>query len=376
MPTPSVTYLPLHGGHTPRWLWVRMERLAAPLLDILVDEHGPSGVVERLADPFWFQALACTLAYDWHSSGTTTVLTGLLRSVLKPEEHGVAIAGGKGPRSRETPAELRKRAEAWGLDPEPLVRASRLSAKVDSALLQDGYGLYHHAFFLARETGGTKWAVVQQGMDPGALMARRYQWLSGIESFVETPHEAITGDARHPRVLDMTARASEEARRVSLDLVTDSVAEVQRSLGLLSRKGGQAGLERWTGEKVARPSGERPWVLPRRVNWEALRRAYDLQPRNYEELIALPDIGPATVRALALVSELLYGARPSWRDPVRFSFAFGGKDGVPYPVHRRRMDEATQVLREAVERAKLGDRERLAALKRLGAFAPPVRGHA
>jgi hypothetical protein len=350
-----------------------MERLAAPLLDILADEHGPGGLVARLADPYWFQALACLLAYDWHSSGTTTVLTGVLRNTLKPEEHGVALAGGKGPRSRNTPDELRERAEAWDLDPEPLVRASRLSAKVDSALVQDGYGLYHHAFFVAREPGGVRWAVVQQGMDPEAKMARRYQWLSGIESFVETPHEAITGDSRRPQVLDMTARASEEARRVSLDLVKDSVAEAQRSLGLLSRKGGQTGLERWTGERVARPGAEGPWRLPRHLNWGALRRAYDTQPANYEEFIALPDIGPATVRALALVAELVHGARPSWRDPVRFSFAFGGKDGVPYPVERERMDKATEVLREAVERAKLGDRERLAALRRLREFAPPVR---
>ncbi|MEM3085883.1 MAG: DUF763 domain-containing protein [Halobacteria archaeon] len=373
MASPSVTYLPLHGGHTPRWLWVRMERLAAPLLDILVDEHGPGGLVERLADPFWFQALACILAYDWHSSGTTTVLTGVLRNTLKPEEHGVALAGGKGPRSRNTPDELRERAEEWDLDPEPLVRASRLSAKVDSALVQDGYSLYHHAFFVAREEGGSRWAVVQQGMNSRAKMARRYQWLSGVESFAETPREAITGDSSHPQVLDMTARASEEARRVSLDLVRGSVAELQRGLGLLLRKGGQAGLERWTGEGVARPGTEEPWTLPRQLNWGALRRAYDLQPRNYDEFIATPEIGPATVRALALVSEFLHGARPSWRDPVRFSFAFGGKDGVPHPVERERMDEATQVLKEAVERAKLGDRERLGLLKRLREFAPPVR---
>lgn len=371
IPPPSVTHLPLHSGHTPRWLWVRMERLAGPLLDILVDEHGPDGVVRRLADPFWFQALACVLGYDYHSSGTTTVVTGLLRSVLRPDEHGVAVAGGKGPRSRRTPEELRARAEAWGLDPEPLVRASRLSAKVDSALVQDGYGLYHHALFLSRES----WAVVQQGMNPGQRMARRYQWRSPVESFVETPHEAITGEARHPRVLDMTARKSAEARRVAVDLVRDSVAEVQRSLGLLSRRSGQRGLEGWTGE--AKSEFHNPHFevlnLPERVDWAALRRAYDLQPRNYEEFVAIPNIGPATLRALALVSELLYGAPPSWRDPARFSFAFGGKDGVPHPVNRKSMDEATRILGEAVERAKLGDRERLGALRRLREFAPPYR---
>ncbi|MBN1455937.1 MAG: DUF763 domain-containing protein, partial [Methanomicrobia archaeon] len=93
--------------------------------------------------------------------------------------------------------------------------------------------------------------------------------------------------------------------------------------------------------------------LPSRVNWDALRAAYDTQPSNYEQFLGIQGIGPATVRALALVAELIYGEPASWHDPVKYSFAFGGKDGVPYPVDRRTMDETTELLQTAMKMANV-----------------------
>ncbi|MBI4362743.1 MAG: DUF763 domain-containing protein [Euryarchaeota archaeon] len=360
----GISTLPLHGGHAPRWLATRMRALSVELFGLLHDEVGPRGIVERLSDPHWFQALSCVLAYDWHSSGTTTVVCGILKGVLTREEHGVALAGGKGTKSRRTPGELENLAGEFGLDPGPLVYASRMSAKVDSAAVQDGYRLYHHTFLLSRDD----WGVVQQGMNPQARLARRYQWHGPRADFVEEPHTGILGEASHPRVLDMTHPASRGSRRISVDLVNDGIAHLRRAAAQAALGADQRTLGDYTGEAPEMPPVRLD--MPRHVDWEALRRAYDVQPRGYAELLAQPGVGPAAVRALALVSDLLYGEPPSWRDPVRYTFAFGGKDGVPHPVNRKRMDEATLWLRGAIEDSRRQNPGRQDALRRLEGLLP------
>ena len=348
----------------------RMVRLADAVAALLVEEHGPREFVRRLADPFWFQALGCVLGFDWHSSGITTVMTAVLRQALRPEEHGLAVCGGKGKRSLATPHDIAIACEALGLGEEAreeLTYASRMCAKVDNAAVQDGYALYHHALFVAED--GT-WAVVQQGMCPADRTARRYHWLSeGLGSFVVEPHAGIAGDVVRSRVLDMTARESEGCRRASVDLAMEGPRRVRRLLRSL-RPRWQETLCRWLPGGQEGEGGslrvELAYLrMPLNANWDALARACELQPGDYEELLAIRGLGPATVRALALIAGLVYGEEPCWRDPARFSFAFGGKDGVPYPVDRELMDEATSLLEDALERARLGDKERLAALKRL-----------
>ncbi|HDI73486.1 MAG TPA: DUF763 domain-containing protein [Candidatus Korarchaeota archaeon] len=315
-------YLPLHGGKAPAWLFRRMKELAKPLLSAVVSEYGRRGLLERLSDPCWFQALGCALGYDWHSSGVTTVLTAALKEALEEAELGVRIAGGKGKTSLKTPEELGKIAQDFGLDPEPLVRTSRLVAKVDNAALQDGYDLYHHSFILTEEG---EWAVVQQGMDPRARMARRYHWLgSDLRSFVVEPHRGIVTEVPAKQVLNLVAVESEGARRVSLDLVREGPRRLRRL------------MEEY-----------RVLKMPRRIDWNALKRAYQLDPSNYEELLQIKGIGKAAVRALALLSELVYGEKVSVRDPAKYSFAFGGKDGVPFPVDLRLMDEVISYLRSS-----------------------------
>ncbi len=371
----GVADLPLHSGGVPRWLMRRMVRLADAIAVLLVEEHGPSEFVRRLSDPFWFQALGCVLGFDWHSSGITTVITAVLRQALRPEEHGLAVCGGKGKRSLATPEDIDRAVEALGLPERARVElkyASRMAAKVDNAAVQDGYTLYHHALFVSEDGS---WAVVQQGMCPADRTARRYHWFSGAleGSFVVEPHSGIASDAVRPAVLDMTARESEGCRRASVDLAREGPSRVKRLLRSL-RPEWQKSLCDWLPGLGSGGPGARVVLkylrMPLSANWDALARAYELQPSDYEQLLAIRGLGPATVRALALIADLVYGEEPSWRDPARFSFAFGGKDGVPYPVNRALMDEAIFVLREAIEKAKLGQDEKLKALRRLKGLVP------
>ena len=365
--------LPLHRGKAPQWLVERMIKLAKEIVIIIVDEYGRDAFLQRVSDPYWFQAFGCVLGYDWHSSGVTTVVTGVLKTALKDEDLGIAVCGGKGKLSRGTLSEIVKVGEAFNLSTDKinnLQYASRMSAKVDNSAIQDGYPLYHHAFFVTEDG---KWAVIQQGMNVNDRTARRYHWLSDhIRSFVVEPHKAIVGDTRRPIALDMTAKESEECRKTSVDIAKERTEKVAKMFRMI-RPAYQRSLQEWIPEMP-----NKKWEdyiteflsMPFTINWKALKRAYEIQPRNYEELLGIKGIGPSTVRGLALVAEIIYGDKPSWKDPVKYSFAYGGKDGVPYPVNRRAMDESISILSEAIEKARLGDRERLRMLQRLRKFVP------
>ncbi|MHC1610070.1 MAG: DUF763 domain-containing protein [Candidatus Methanospirareceae archaeon] len=364
----STVDLPLHDGKAPHWLLKRMKSLAHAIIELIVDEYGVNGAIEKLADPLWFQSLSCTLAYDWHSSGTTTVVCGVLKSVIDPDEFGFGIAGGKGKASRRTLTEIDLLGEKLRLSDAKVAElkyASRISAKVDNACIQDGYHLYHHSIFIS-EKG--EWAVIQQGMNPNDRYARRYHWLSSsVKGYVEEPHQGIVG-RQCDTVLDLTAKESRECRGTSVDLARTNPKELERVYKELSGSGNRRMISDRNQRTLAEfdlipaveyrgritESGDLRYRLPRRVNWDALHEAYDKQPENYEQFLCIRGVGPATVRALALVSELVYGEPPSWRDPVKFSFAFGGKDGVPFPVDKRTMDETTEILRNALK----GERSR------------------
>ncbi len=371
MPRTGVAELPLHPGKAPRWLFNRMVRLAMGIIEVLVLEYDEDTVLSRLSDPFWFQAFSCVLGYDWHSSGTTTVTCGALKMALNPEEHGLMVAGGKGKTSRKAPSEIVDACEIFGLSSqisEELVYSSRMSAKVDNTAIQDSYQLYHHVFIL-NEKGN--WCVIQQGMNPKNKYARRYHWQSKqVTSFVDEPHNAIIGE-NGLRTLDMTSHLSEEARNISVDLITESPKKFKRLVTSL-RKPGQSSLSDWGLEtKDASPVSPIALKMPRNINWNVVRGAYEFQPKDYEEMLTIKGLGSKTVRALALIAELVYGEQPSWKDPVKFSFAVGGKDGVPYPVDRHAMDESIEVLRCGIEDTKIGKNEKLRALKRLRQFVPP-----
>ena len=347
-----------------------MKSLAAEIVSVIIDEYGRDELLARLSDTFWFQSLGCVLGYDWHSSGVTTVLTGVLREAVNPTSTGVAVCGGKGKRSNRTPAEIQHHGRLFKFSEgqvTELEHASRLAAKVDNAAIQAGYPLYHHAFIMTVEG---KWAVVQQGLDVRDRTARRYHWISEhIHSFVVNPHQAIVGDTIRPTVLDMTSTESEESRRVAVDLVNDGVGKLRNDF-LSLRVDRQRLLTDWMDQTQRQNHTNQVLDMPRNIDWDAMKRAYEFQPTNYEELLGMQGVGPGAIRALALVSQIIYGAQPSWQDPVKFSFALGGKDGVPFPVDRSSYDQTIQHLGHVIENARLNEGERYAALKRLKSIAP------
>jgi hypothetical protein len=371
--------LPLHYGRAPGYLVTRMRKLAREMVSIIVDEYGIDEFLKRMADPFWFQALGCVLGYDWHSSGVTTVVTAVLKKAVEPEEVGIGICGGKGKFSRQAPSEIQNIGEQFGFSSsciEALRYSSRMSAKVDNTAIQAGYQLYHHAFFIGENR---KWAVVQQGMCPQDRTARRYHWLSdNVKEFVVEPQSAIVGDVKREIALDMTSKKSDGCRKASVDMVKESPKKLMHVMASL-RPNSQRSLREWLPETAKGCYKERSvdvLSMPRNVNWKTLREVYEFQPRNYEELLAFKGVGPATVRGLALVAELIYGEKPSWKDPVRYSFAYGGKDGVPFPVNRCAMDESIRILRQAIQEAKIGDGERVLSFQRLRRFIPTSAGPA
>jgi len=332
-----------------------MIALSREIVRLLVEEFGPLEVLRRVSDPYWFQAFGCVLGFDWHSSGLTTTTTGALKEAVRGREPdlGIFVAGGKGAVSRKTPAEIVAAGEKHTLarPSGELVYASKLSAKVDNTAVQDGYQLYHHCFLF---TPAGEWAVVQQGMNDATGWARRYHWLSTtVDDFVCEPHAAVCTEGREQLVLNMVARESEEARRASALLAGEPPDRLVQEL----RRAQELSLP---GRHGILPTDIRPESFER-----ALLRTYEHPPADFESLLATQGIGPKTIRALALIADLVYGARASIRDPATFSFAHGGKDGTPYPVDRATYDRSIETLREAVNRAKVADRDRLEALRRL-----------
>jgi hypothetical protein len=358
----GTAYLPLHSGRAPVWLFHRMKELAREISLVIIDQFGPSEMLRRLSDPFWFQCFGCVLGFDWHSSGLTTTVCGALKEALLGTERdtGLFIAGGKGRVSRKTPSEIEGFCDRFSVEGSGLVYASKMTAKVDSAALQDGYQLYHHTFFF---TKGGSWCVVQQGMNEHTGYARRYHWMGHeLESFVCEPHSAICCD-HQGKVLNMVARESEGVRQTTTQIASEHpdrmTSEIQRLRTLELPRGHGVVL----GDRGAR------WLM------KVLERTHERQPADFEVLLSTQGVGAKTIRALALISELVYGVEPSFRDPARFSFAHGGKDGHPYPVDRENYDLSIEVLRQALSAANIGRGEKLRAMRRLafleGQETPP-----
>ena len=357
----GVSDLPLHWGKAPPWLFSRMKTLGRAITEVIVHEYGQDEFLRRLSDPYFFQSLGCVLGFDWHSSGLTTTVCGALKESVGPEL-GLAVCGGKGRASRKAPREIEQAAQSFplsGNNIQNLVHSSRLSAKIDNTALQDGYGLYHHVFIFS-EKGN--WCVIQQGLNPGNKYARRYHWLSeGLGSFLQDPQK-VCCEQKHENVLNMSSRDSEEARKTSLDLVKENPAHISKYLS------GQTCLLDFSQRaKLNMPRAHYIINMGKR-ELDTLERAYEIQPGSYEELLSIRGMGPKSVRALALISDLVYGNAPSWKDPVKYSFAHGGKDGIPRPVDREVMNRSAEVLRVGLQEAKLGRGEKLKALKRLEGF--------
>lgn len=348
----GIATLPLHYGKAPRWLFDRMTALSREISYAIVSEFGDKGFLEKLSDPYWFQALGCVLGFDWHSSGLTTTVTGALKEGLRGmnRELGIFIAGGKGATSRKTPEHINMYANKYMINPEPLIYASRMAAKVDNTAVQDGYQLYHHVFVFTY-TG--EWTVIQQGMNENKKTARRYHWFSEAKKeFVVEPHTAICCDKKD-RTLNLVAFESHDARQVCTDLSKEKPDKMVKEIKKIQK------LELTERHHITAAD-----INPERL-YRILTKTYERQPEDFEKLLGINGVGPKTMRALSLISELIYGTPPSYRDPARFSFAHGGKDGTPFPVDRKTYDKTIDVMKNAINSAKIGNQAKMDAIRRL-----------
>ena len=377
--------LPLHTGTVPKWLADRMRDLGTQIIEALLIEYGRKEVLRRLSDPLWFQSLGAVLGMDWHSSGiTTSVMYALKRGInARAKEFGLVICGGRGKYSRETPSQLEYMGEHTGLDAAPLIRASKLCAKVDNTAVQDGFQLYLHNFILSADGD---WAVVQQGMNPAEKKARRYHWCSqNLKSFTEEPHSGVTGE-NEGKILNLTDANAADTRESILNLAKDEpriiLKEASDILHLKAPKDFQE-------EKQLTLFADSPYkdtqltiennrncIMPARHEVRAedvdLKRlgavlvtAYESQPKDFESLLLTKNLGPRTLQSLTLVSEVIHGTPSRFRDPARFSFAHGGKDGHPFPVPLKIYDESIRILGDSIEKSKLGYKDKSECLKRL-----------
>ena len=344
--------LPLHYGRAPRWLFERMRKLSRVIIETIIEEFGKEEVLKRLSEPGWFQSLGCLLGFDWHSSGLTTTTCAAIKYALRDigEKVGLFAAGGKGKYSRKIPEELKIIGYKTGVNADKMIYASRLSAKVDSSAIQDGYQVYHQ-LFLCSEDG--KWVCIDQGMNERTGWARRYHWFSeNLSSFVEEPHKGVAG-VKEKDVLNLVAKGSRETRKCSLELI-QKPEEVIKEIKRLPKR--HRIIERFDVKRMER----------------ILLKIYEQAPEKYEHLLSIEGVGAKTLRALALTSEIIYGAIPSYDDPVSFSYAHGGKDGHPYPVQRDVYENTILIFERALKKAKLGKREELKILKKIPELIRPT----
>lgn len=367
----GIANLPLHYGQVPSWLTDRMTKLGAIMSEAIIHHYGRDEFLRRLANPFWFQSFGAVMGMDWHSSGITTSVIGALKRGLTPlsRELGIHICGGRGKYSRQTPHELTSIGSRVGFNGHELAQTSRLVAKVDSAAVQDGFDLYLHSFIV---TNDGKWSVIQQGMNTSNKQARRYHWLSeGLKSFIDSPHAAIEGP-HQGNIINLTDQRAQQSRSMQIELL--QTLSPERILAAISKRKKINPLTKSKTREgqILLPQLDLPMHHDVRAENISLRRlhgniaaAIDRGPKDFSELLLTPKVGARTIFALAMVAEVIHGVPYRFSDPARFSLAHGGKDRHPFPVPIKVYDETIHVLKTAVQKAKLGESEKLEAIQRL-----------
>ena len=373
--------LPLHHGQAPSYLVKRMIKLSSAISTIIIEENGSKEFFKRISDPLWFQAFGCVLGFDWHSSGLTTVVTGVLKQSLNSEQHRITISGGKGKNSTKPKYEIKTLAEKnYNFSTSKinqLLYASKMSAKIDNSAIQDGFNLYHHMIFFDDDAN---WTIIQQGLNEKYKLARRYHWISdNLINYIIEPHKGIIGQERIPLCLNMTSKEAEENRKSCVDLVKEGSNSIQSYIYKIMETNTFEKLDKWISLNRLHSDGNNfveqryshieKYEMPRKINWKTMDELYDISPTNYEHLISQNGVGPSTVRALALISEIIYGNRASWSDPVKYNYAHGGKDGVPYPIARNTYDNSIKYLSEAINGSEIEKIEKLSSLKRLSMYS-------
>lgn len=351
----EIAELPLHSGKAPFWLFQRMKKLSREIILLFAVENKIDELLKKLSDPFWFQALGCVLGFDWHSSGLTTTTGAALKEGLGELSHeiGLYIVGGKGKAGLNTPEEIKRLAEKEGFDPQKWILISRIVARVDNNAIQDGYQLYHHLLIFTKEGN---WCVIQQGMNENNNFARRYHWLGEeVKSFIEEPHKGIITQKFENYVINLVAKESKPAQEVITQLMNEKPDKV---------------LKLWNEVSLKLPSYHP--ITPKEIRPENLKtillKTYEAPPKDFQGVLLKEGVGSKTLRALTLISELVYNTPASIKDPARFSFAHGGKDGHPYPVDRENYDKTIELLEKAIKNAKLGRREEIETLKKFSFY--------
>src|SRR6266496_402388 len=356
----GVADLPLHGGRVPQWLAERMTKLGTAITEAVVHDYGASAFLSRLSDPFWFQAFGSVMGMDWHSSGITTSVMGALKRGLGPraDELGIYICGGRGRFSRNTPQELRSIAERRGFDGEALVRTSRLTARVDNNAIADGFQIYLHSFVV---TSNGEWAVVQQGLNDRRGIARRYHWHStAVKDFVTEPHTGIVGE-NQGTIMNLVDAQAKPAQSALLGVTHE---KPETTLG--------AAISHFRHLRMPNHHEVRASNVDLKRLGAVLAVAYERDLHDFAELLLLEKLGPRTLQSLALVAEVVHGAPNRFDDPARFSFAHGGKDGHPFKVPLKTYDASLNFLRNSLDRARVGDREKLDGFRRLNCFVRTI----
>jgi len=359
----------LDYGRCPPWLFKRMVRLARSIVILMVEYFGPETFLERLSDPVWFQSFGTVLAFDWNASGLTTTTLGALKTALfgLEKDLGIFIAGGKGKTSRKTPDQILQKAELANLSflqAEKLTFLSRLTAKVDSALLQDNFQIYHHSFLFTKKG---HWAVIQQGMNTDIKKARRYHWYSErvIDPTLE-PHQGIQSEVILPKVLNLTSKKSLANREGIIKIVSEKKTLQSHVIKLIQKTNEgekQLTLLNLTDNEFYSHPVLQETFTPRLE--KSIQNLLQKDSRSLTDVLMTENVGPKTIRALSLISELLTGAKPSFEDPARYSFAFGGKDGIPYPVDKITYDKTLNIIEKAIKKAQLSSQEKDETLRRM-----------
>ena len=345
--------MPLHFGKVPRFLTERMGKMGDAIVESVVYNYGKSEVLTRMSDPNWFQALGAVMGMHWNSSGVTATVLGSLKQHINPKasDLGLYILGGKGKSAWNTPNQIHRVADRHGLPGTELAKSARLTNRIDNNAIQDGFNLYQQYFILSDEG---EWTAISQGLNKQSRRARRYHWHSPtVRSFGDSPHTGIVG-LESQRVLNLTDSTADMLRTHMVDLTKENpkiVAEAIREAELPNRHD----------------------VRKEDVNMgrlaSVLDLAYNRDIEKFEDLVDLHGVGPRTLKALAMASEIIHGDATRFDDPARFAFAVGGKDGRPHPVDTESLDETIGMLQNALDRAKLGDKDKSNALRRLHTVA-------
>lgn len=352
--------LPLHYGHPPEYLYRRMVKLGGIVSDLIIERFGVEDYLERLSDPFWFHSLSLAIGFDWNSSGTTTATLGALKEYFwKSADPDVYILGGKGTHISEMGSEFDALVARGTISESKAHRIredARRIAKVDQNLLQDGFDLYMQ-FLIIDQTG--RWAIVQQGMNPEERIARRYHWLHRTSlDFLNDGRNGISSTIIVDKPLDLSTARSATNREGMLEMARENPMRYRYSL----QSGSQRSLDSFNrDEPLLR--------LDYRIDWNRMRQIYEYQPKDFQELAFMNGVGKSTIRALSYLAEIVYGSKPSFTDPVKFSFALGGKDGVPKPVNVGDYDRAIEFFSEVLKGTRLRDTTLEKLSRRLAAEA-------